>query len=38
MNDENTNRPLTTFAETITFDDIKPGELPAGWLAGNTGS
>jgi hypothetical protein len=27
----------TAFAETIHFDDAKPGSLPAGWIAGVTG-
>jgi len=38
MNHENTNRPVAMLAETVNFDDTKVGELPAGWLAGNTGS
>lgn len=38
MNQENTNRPVVMLAETVNFDDTKVGELPAGWLAGNTGS
>ena len=38
MNQENTNRPVAMLAETVNFDDTKVGELPAGWLAGNTGS
>ena len=37
MKHENTNRPVM-LAETVNFDDTKAGELPAGWLAGNTGS
>ena len=27
-----------TFAEPINFDDVKPGDLPPGWLSGNTGT
>ena len=26
------------FAETVSFDDVKPGALPAGWQAGVTGT
>ena len=37
MKHKNTNRPVM-LAETVNFDDTKAGELPAGWLAGNTGS
>jgi 3-keto-disaccharide hydrolase len=28
----------TVSAETINFDDTKPGQLPAGWSSGKTGS
>src|SRR5215813_3334046 len=38
MNHENTNRQVAFSAETVNFDETKVGELPAGWLAGNTGS
>lgn len=27
----------SAFAETVTFDDTKTGQLPSGWLAGVTG-
>lgn len=30
--------PGAALAETITFDDMTPGQLPKGWLGGVTGS
>src|SRR5215211_2672109 len=29
---------IAAFAETVNFDDTKPGEAPAGWTATKTGS